>query len=83
VRGRAGRGFIFSQDSGSGGVLGDADVKRARFGHQGAILHEMVFGSASMACATATVLGIAAAASSSGAAGFSIVGKDISRLDAP
>ena len=43
-------------------MLGDADMKRARLGLQGANLHEMVFGATRVASANAAVLGVAAAA---------------------
>ena len=46
-----GRGFILSRNSSSGGVLGGASLKRACFDNQGAILEEVVFGSAGVASA--------------------------------
>lgn len=69
VGGRVGRGFIFSRNGNSGGVLNDVDVERARFGHQGAILHEVVFSSAGVAYAT-VALAVASAAATTG--GFAL-----------
>ena len=69
VGGRVGRGFIFSRNGNSGGVLNDVDVERARFGHQGAILHEVVFSSAGVAYTT-VALAVASAAATTG--GFAL-----------
>ena len=59
-RRHTGRGFIFSRKVSGGGILVDASLKCACFYNEGAILDEVVFGSAGMA--PTAILGLASTA---------------------